>query len=171
MIMLKVIDDQWKDHMLSMDHLKEGIGLRGYGQKDPLIEYKKESFTLFQDMMDRIEDESVRYLYFLQIEEGNRSLLPFDPDREDNGEGAAEEDGDGEAPPDSSLELRRAAQSSIEDFTRNIQKKKEKEMEALQFAGGEASPQQQPTLAKKTPGRNDPCWCGSGKKFKKCHGA
>ena len=62
MIMLNVIDNQWKDHLLSMDHLKEGIGLRGYGQKDPLIEYKKESYVLFQDMMDRIEDESVRYL-------------------------------------------------------------------------------------------------------------
>ena len=61
-IMLNVVDNQWKDHLLSMDHLKEGIGLRGYGQKDPLIEYKKESFTMFQDMMDRIEDETIRYL-------------------------------------------------------------------------------------------------------------
>ena len=68
-IMLHVIDDQWKDHLLSMDHLKEGIGLRGYGQKDPLVEYKKESYTLFQDMMDRIEDETVRYLYFLRFEQ------------------------------------------------------------------------------------------------------
>ena len=59
--MLNVIDNQWKDHLLSMDHLKEGIGLRGYGQKDPLIEYKKESFEMFQDMMDRIEDETIRY--------------------------------------------------------------------------------------------------------------
>ena len=58
MIMLNVIDNQWKDHLLSMDHLKEGIGLRGYGQKDPLVEYKKESYVLFQDMMDRIEDET-----------------------------------------------------------------------------------------------------------------
>ena len=66
MIMLNVIDNQWKDHLLSMDHLKEGIGLRGYGQKDPLIEYKKESFVLFQDMMDRIEDETIRYLFFMQ---------------------------------------------------------------------------------------------------------
>ena len=66
MIMLNVIDNQWKDHLLSMDHLKEGIGLRGYGQKDPLVEYKKESFKLFQAMMDRIEDETIRYLYFLQ---------------------------------------------------------------------------------------------------------
>ena len=70
MIMLNVIDNQWKDHLLSMDHLKEGIGLRGYGQKDPLIEYKKESFVLFQDMMDRIEDETIRYLFFLQVTTG-----------------------------------------------------------------------------------------------------
>ena len=66
--MLNVIDNQWKDHLLSMDHLKEGIGLRGYGQKDPLVEYKKESYELFQDMMDRIEDETIRYLFFLQVQ-------------------------------------------------------------------------------------------------------
>ncbi len=70
MIMLNVIDSQWKDHLLSMDHLKEGIGLRGYGQKDPLIEYKKESFDMFQDMMDRIEDETIRFLFFLQVTTG-----------------------------------------------------------------------------------------------------
>jgi len=66
-IMLHVIDTQWKDHLLSMDHLKEGNRSSRYGQKDPLIEYKKESFTMFQDMMDRIEDESIRYLFFLQV--------------------------------------------------------------------------------------------------------
>ena len=65
-IMLNIIDAQWKDHLLALDHLKQGIGLRGYGQKDPLVEYKKESFHLFQDMMDRIEDETIRYLFFLQ---------------------------------------------------------------------------------------------------------
>ena len=171
MIMLKVIDDQWKDHMLSMDHLKEGINLRGYGQKDPLIEYKKESFTMFQDMMDRIEDESVRYLYFLQVEDNStaRSLLPFDPDVED-GEGGGDDEDDA-VTVEVSQEQKRAAQSSIEAFTSNIAKKKEREMEALQFVGGSSSSEvQQPTLVKKTPGRNDPCWCGSGKKFKKCHG-
>ena len=76
MIMLQVIDDQWKDHLLSMDHLKEGIGLRGYGQKDPLVEYKKESYILFQDMMDRIEDETIRYLFFLQITQGPTQRRP-----------------------------------------------------------------------------------------------
>ena len=70
-IMLNVIDNQWKDHLLSMDHLKEGIGMRAYGQKDPLIEYKKESFVLFQDMMDRIEDEAVRFLFFMQRSDGD----------------------------------------------------------------------------------------------------
>src|ERR1041384_4844057 len=77
MVMLQVIDDQWKDHLLSMDHLKEGIGLRGYGQKDPLIEYKKESFVMFQDMMDRMEDEAIRYLFFLQrVEQAPQEDIP-----------------------------------------------------------------------------------------------
>jgi preprotein translocase subunit SecA len=66
MILLQVIDAQWKDHLLEMDHLKEGIGLRGYGQKDPLIEYKKEGFEMFQSMLDRIEEDAVRYLFLIQ---------------------------------------------------------------------------------------------------------
>ncbi len=66
MIMLQIIDTQWKDHLLGMDYLKEGIGLRGYGQRDPLVEYKKESFEMYQAMMDRIEEETIRYLFFLQ---------------------------------------------------------------------------------------------------------
>jgi len=65
-IMLQIIDSQWKDHLLGMDYLKEGIGLRGYGQRDPLVEYKKESFEMFQAMMDRIEEETIRYLFLLQ---------------------------------------------------------------------------------------------------------
>ena len=65
-ILLQIIDSQWKDHLLGMDYLKEGIGLRGYGQRDPLVEYKKESFDMFQAMLDRIEDETVRYLFLLQ---------------------------------------------------------------------------------------------------------
>jgi preprotein translocase subunit SecA len=184
-VMLNVIDNQWKDHLLSMDHLKEGIGLRGYGQKDPLIEYKKESFEMFQDMMDRIEDETIRYLFFLQVTSGPgpgdpgngggpgglperpRPVLPFsDEDEEDD------EDEDEEALVAASSEQRRAAQNVVEDFTRNIQRKKDKEMAELQFAGGDgsASEKKQAISAKKA-GRNDPCPCGSGKKYKKCHGA
>ena len=64
--MLQIVDQQWKDHLYSLDHLKEGIGLRGYGQRDPLVEYKKESFELFQDMKERIDEEIVRYLWWLR---------------------------------------------------------------------------------------------------------
>ena len=65
-IMLQIVDTQWKDHLYSLDHLKEGIGLRGYGQRDPLVEYKKESFELFQAMKERVDEEIVRYLWWLR---------------------------------------------------------------------------------------------------------
>src|SRR4029077_4406800 len=65
-IMLQIVDAQWKDHLYSLDHLKEGIGLRGYGQRDPLVEYKKESFDLFQAMKERVDEEIVRYLWWLR---------------------------------------------------------------------------------------------------------
>jgi preprotein translocase subunit SecA len=65
-IILDIVDTQWKDHLLSLDHLKEGIGLRGYGQKDPLVEFKKEAFTLFEEMMGRIDSETIRYLFLIQ---------------------------------------------------------------------------------------------------------
>ncbi len=175
-VMLNVIDNQWKDHLLSMDHLKEGIGLRGYGQKDPLIEYKKESFTLFQDMMDRIEDETIRYLFFLQVTRGDggpggeaRPVLPFSPDGD---EGEEEEESEEEALVAASSDQRRAAQNVVEDFTRNIQRKKDKEMAELQFAGGgTGTVEKKQAISAKKAGRNDPCPCGSGKKYKKCCGA
>jgi preprotein translocase subunit SecA len=154
-----------------MDHLKEGIGLRGYGQKDPLVEYKKESFTLFQDMMDRIEDETVRFLYFLQIAQeagvGSRPQLPFEVD--ENGFEESEE----EEPPAATEQQRAMAQTSIQDFTRNIQRKKEKEMAELQMVGSDSSGngRNKQVIKGDKVGRNDPCPCGSGKKYKKCHGA
>jgi len=182
-VMLNVIDNQWKDHLLSMDHLKEGIGLRGYGQKDPLIEYKKESFALFQDMMDRIEDETIRYLFFLQVTTGEpggnglapaRPVLPFNPDadeyeeEEENEEELVGENGTNGV----NAEQRRAAQNVVEDFTRNIQRKKDKEMAELQFVGGSGTAtEKKQAISEKKAGRNDPCPCGSGKKYKKCHGA
>jgi preprotein translocase subunit SecA len=177
MVMLNVIDNQWKDHLLSMDELKQGIGNRAYGQKDPLVEYKKESFELFSAMMDRIEDETVRYLYFLQVTQ-NTPVMPF-PE-----EGEEEEGGDGEPSNGSSgpnatpggaaaaaEAQRQAAKSSMEDFTRNIQRKKEKELQDLQFVGGDGSSASKTVNAGQKVGRNDPCPCGSGKKYKKCHGA
>src|SRR2546421_4774267 len=95
MIMLSVLDGQWKDHLLSMDHLKEGIGLRGYGQHDPLVEYKRESFEMFEAMMQRFQEDTVRYLYLLQVIEAEPQRqeaaapsdglsmdgVPFDPTR------------------------------------------------------------------------------------------
>ncbi|MEX2261253.1 MAG: SEC-C metal-binding domain-containing protein, partial [Bryobacteraceae bacterium] len=164
MIMLQVIDDQWKDHLLSMDHLKEGIGLRGYGQKDPLVEYKKESYVLFEEVMDRIEEETIRYLFFLQATREYAPMLPFEQDED--------EDGGQPVHLEPSAEQRAMAQSSIQDFTRNIQRKKEKELAELQFAGGEAkSNGGKQVINNNRVGRNDPCPCGSGKKYKKCHGA
>ncbi|HYM11857.1 MAG TPA: preprotein translocase subunit SecA [Bryobacterales bacterium] len=161
MIMLQILDSQWKDHLLSMDHLKEGIGLRGYGQKDPLVEYKKESYDMFQALMDRIEDETLRYLFFLQPVQlqqvGN-------PDEGDELEEVAERQRE---------EARQeAARSSLEDFTRNIKRKKERELAELQLvgAGGGGGTITQVIKGEKV-GRNDPCPCGSGKKYKKCHGA
>jgi preprotein translocase subunit SecA len=173
-IMLQIVDVQWKDHLYSLDHLKEGIGLRGYGQKDPLVEYKKESFVLFQDMMDRIEDETIRWLFFMQRADSDegRALaagVPNVPHPELWDE--EEEEEEPAAVGVATQQQRLAAQSSVMDLTRTIQRKKEKEMAALQFVGGEASAPKQPVLAKKQVGRNEPCPCGSGKKYKKCCGA
>jgi preprotein translocase subunit SecA len=162
-VMLQVIDNQWKDHLLSMDELKQGIGLRAHGQKDPLVEYKKESYDLFTAMMDRIEDETVRFLYFLQVRTGSGPVLPY-PDEE-------EEEQAEEAPaPDPNEQRRLVAQSSLEDFTRNVQRKKDKEMAELQFVGGDGTDAPKQVVAGKKVGRNEKCPCGSGKKYKHCHG-
>jgi preprotein translocase subunit SecA len=178
-IMLNVIDNQWKDHLLSMDHLKEGIGMRAYGQKDPLVEYKKESFTLFQDMLARVQDETVKFLFFMQAYEGTRPILPFDSEIEeveeaDELEATAGDGSDGSnGHAQHSADEQKVAQTAFQDFTRKIQKKKEKEMADLQFVGGGAAgASTKETVVKGARvGRNDPCPCGSGKKYKKCCGA
>jgi preprotein translocase subunit SecA len=165
-VMLQVIDNQWKDHLLSMDELKQGINLRAHGQKDPLVEYKKESYDLFVAMMDRIEDEAVRFLYFLQVRTDTGPVMPF-PEGEE-----PEEQTEEAAPrPDAAEQRRLAAQSTMQDFTRNVQRKKEKEMAELQFVGGEGNSAPKPVVAGKKVGRNEKCPCGSGKKYKHCHGA
>jgi len=130
-LLLQVIDQQWKDHLLNIDHLKEGIGLRGYGQRDPLIEYKKESFELFQEMMERIQDRVVKILWKMDI-----------------GGGQGEE-------------------AEVQRVQRALPPPKQQ----LTFSG---APKEAPAPVKRTQakvGRNDPCPCGSGKKYKKCHGA
>ena len=178
-IMLNVVDNQWKDHLLSMDHLKEGIGLRGYGQKDPLIEYKKESFDMFQEMMDRIEDETLKYLFFMRIEFGNPDdvPLPYPETDDDESESDSPDETDGGPEPElvaASVQARqREAQQSVLDLTRNIQKKKDRELANLQLAGNGSSgtTAHQPASKGAKVGRNELCPCGSGKKYKRCCGA
>jgi preprotein translocase subunit SecA len=124
-IMLQTVDNLWKDHLLSMDHLKEGIGLRGYAQQNPLIVYKKEGFEMFQDMISRIQEETLSILFRIQL----------------------------------------AEPEEIENF----QKPKEQH---LVFSGGEETPVKKKPVKRsaKKVGRNAPCPCGSGKKYKKCCG-
>jgi preprotein translocase subunit SecA len=129
MILLQVVDQQWKDHLLAMDHLKEGIGLRGYGQRDPLVEYKRESYTMFEELMDRIEDETLRFLFLMRT-----------PDEE-------------------------------EAAIREYQRRKRREQQEMRMVGAGAVEKPQQVIRREKVGRNDPCPCGSGKKYKKCHGA
>ena len=171
MIMLSVIDQQWKDHLLSMDHLKEGIGLRGYGQHDPLVEYKKESFDMFEAMMQRFQEDTVRYLYLMQILE-----RPPDaggpPPRAPSGQGPDSGvpaqhggDGNGRRPP-------RMVSTSADELEEAFMRRKRRELEQARMAGAGDAPQvQQVVRGQEKVGRNDPCPCGSGKKYKKCHGA
>ena len=145
-IMLQVVDSQWKDHLYAMDHLKEGIGLRGYGQRDPLMEYKKESFSMFEAMWDRIEEEIVRLLFLLRpVREpaferrpaARPARLSFnDPSAMTSAFGAPRAAGP-----------RRESQGGVDAAVTTIKR----------------------TEAKV--GRNSPCPCGSGKKYKKCCGA
>jgi preprotein translocase subunit SecA len=135
-IMLNIIDAQWKDHLLALDHLKQGIGLVGYGQKDPLVEYKKESFDMFQAMLDRIDTTTIRSLFNLQV------VAEQAPDE---------------------LQRRRAARRASLNFTGPNQ--------GAAPAGEEAGKVKTVVRSEPKVGRNDPCPCGSGKKYKKCHGA
>jgi preprotein translocase subunit SecA len=145
--------------------------MRAYGQKDPLVEFKKEGFTLFQDMMDRIEDETVRFLFFLQPVQGEAPHVPM---MEDEWPDEEEED---HQPARSRLEPaaedKKAAQASFVDLTRNIQRQKDQEMQTILTAHTTANAGQSgdgPVIRGDKVGRNDPCPCGSGKKYKKCHG-
>jgi len=163
MIMLSVIDQQWKDHLLSMDHLKEGIGLRGYGQHDPLVEYKKESFEMFEAMLERFQEDTVRYLYLMQILE--RPQQPPPPPQPDQLAAEPASDGNGGRRP-------RMVSTSADELEEAFMRRKRKELEQARMAGAGDTPQvQQVVRGQEKVGRNDPCPCGSGKKFKKCHGA
>ncbi len=165
MIMLSVLDAQWKDHLLSMDHLKEGIGLRGYGQHDPLVEYKKESFDMFEAMLQRFQEDTVRYLYLMQILERpaeappQRAMADQTPAPAPHGG-----DGNGRRP--------RVVSTSADEIEEAFIRRKRRELEQARMAGGgDVAPVQQVVRSQEKVGRNDPCPCGSGKKYKKCHGA
>ena len=125
-IMLQVIDTLWKDHLLSVDHLKEGIGLRGYGQKDPKQEYKREAYQLFMDMMNRTKEEVVEKIFWVQVTQ--------------------------------------------EDEVSRLEQEQQAQKQRLVFNLGDHEPVVPPARSKKGAGRNDPCPCGSGQKYKKCCG-
>ncbi len=128
MITLQVVDKRWKDHLYAMDHLKEGIGLRGYGQRDPLTEYKRESFEMFGSMKERLEDDIIRYLFYL------------DP-------------------------------AAVEEQARQREQARRQLSYSAPPKDG-ATRKMKPVMRKEAKvGRNDPCPCGSGKKYKKCCGA
>ncbi len=142
-IMLNIIDSQWKDHLLSIDHVKQGIGLVGYGQKDPLVEYKKQSFDMFQDMLDRIDTNTTKALFNLEIVDRNE-------------------------------------QEEIERIERLEQQRAKRQAAGMAFTGAMSGAEAAGAeAARHTPfvrdspkmKPNEPCYCGSGKKFKKCHGA
>jgi len=169
MIMLSVLDAQWKDHLRDMDHLKEGIGLRGYGQHDPLVEYKRESFDMFEAMMQRSQEETVRYLYLMQVLE-RPAEVGVAPGRSAEGpEGGVSVlrtggDGDGRRP--------RPVATSVDEIEEAFQRRKRRELEQARMAGsGDLQSVQQVVRGTAKIGRNDPCPCGSGKKYKKCCGA
>ena len=181
MVLLTTIDHLWKDHLLAMDHLREGIGLQGYGQKDPLIEYKKQGFTFFEMMMNQITGDVIRKLYVVQkppteeLDDGpnwrafEKELLSLSPSEQ-----RALQD---------QMEKALAATSSTDSTTK-------KQMvyqitadgrlvqapigEEDQSSATDAPPPTEPitdTAASEKAGRNELCSCGSGKKYKKCHGA
>ena len=146
MIMLQIIDQQWKDHLLALDHLKEGIGLRGYGQRDPLVEYKRESFELFEDLWNRSTEEMVRMLYLLRpiSDEDERELRGAHARRQQQVSYSGPETA---PPPQPSRRANRGR------------------MDARSAAAVKTVVRTMPKV-----GRNQPCPCGSGKKYKKCCG-
>ncbi len=171
-LMLQIVDQQWKDHLYSLDHLKEGIGLRGYGQRDPLVEYKKESFALFQDMRRRIEEEIVRYLWWLKpvVErEGGEPTLAV-PARPAPRKPALNYNNPAQERP-SLFTQKAAAPAGVPDDLTQERAPFDSAQGRPTRVGGDDAPIKTVKRDEPKVGRNDPCWCGSGKKFKKCHGA
>jgi len=178
-VMLSVLDGLWKDHLLAMDHLKEGIGLRGYAQQDPLVAYKKESFEMFEGMMMQFQQDTARHLFRMQILgpdgtpiESSEQMLAAQLQRPHTAGQQALPLSPGEEHAPVPIHTR-APSTTIDELEKEFQRKKRRELEqarAVSSASGESSAPAQRVTGEKV-GRNDPCPCGSGKKYKKCHGA
>jgi preprotein translocase subunit SecA len=191
-VMLSVLDGLWKDHLLAMDHLKEGIGLRGYAQQDPLVAYKKESFEMFEAIMMQFQQDTARHLFRMQIigPDGNPietadqmpqrppvappSSSPRQTQQLHSGQTNLPMDLDGnpQAADRPSVPIpTRAPSTTIDELEKEFQRKKKRELEQARNAGASASTNgNAPRVTGEKVGRNDPCPCGSGKKYKKCHG-
>jgi preprotein translocase subunit SecA len=179
-VMLSVLDGLWKDHLLAMDHLKEGIGLRGYAQQDPLVAYKKESFEMFEQMMMQFQQDTARHLFRMQII--GPDGIPIEtvaqmqaaqsqrviPDANAQNALPLPQSGPEHAPVPIHT---RTPSTTIDELEKEFQRKKRRELEQARAVSSaeDAAPAQRVTGEKV--GRNDPCPCGSGKKYKKCHGA
>jgi preprotein translocase subunit SecA len=171
-IILDVVDTQWKDHLLSLDHLKEGIGLRGYAQKDPIVEFKKEAFVLFEDMMGRIDNETIRYLYHIQVQQAEKppDEMQTHPDAQ-LGPRSPRSGGAAAAVASAAARASEPAPQRLPDVARQLDRKQQRLQKDLQYQTGPAQAEApKPVRAAAKVGRNDPCPCGSGKKYKKCHG-
>jgi preprotein translocase subunit SecA len=187
-VMLSVLDGLWKDHLLAMDHLKEGIGLRGYAQQDPLVAYKKESFEMFEAMMMQFQMDTARHLFRMQIigPDGTpietADQMPSRAPAENPSLPAPSSprqprlpmdlDGDGQAAEHAPVPIHtRAPSTTIDELEKEFQRKKKRELEQARSAGASSSSNgNSPRVTGEKVGRNDPCPCGSGKKYKKCHG-
>ena len=187
MVMLSVLDGLWKDHLLSMDHLKEGIGMRGYAQQDPLVAYKKESYEMFEAMMTRFQEDTARFLFRMQIvgpdgqpfteaPELDRTVPPAPP-VESAALPAPASSPNGpppgyQQPPQREIPVpTRVPSTTIDAIEKEFERKKQRELSAARMAGASAASEPAQRAVGAKVGRNDPCPCGSGKKFKKCHGA
>ena len=165
MIMLQLLDQQWKDHLLSMDHLKEGIGLRGYGQKDPLVEYKKESFHIFQQMMETLKEQTLKVLFHLSFSS---------PETEQAADsGLADRVPVAVAEPGSNGGAVARRGREVDQYAREAARKNRQQMaQARAVSGGEGGGVAVEQVVRGTKvGRNAPCPCGSGKKYKRCCGS
>jgi preprotein translocase subunit SecA len=150
-VMLSVIDQRWREHLYEMDYLREGINLRAMGQRDPLAEWQREGYDMFEAMLGIVDDDFVRYVSHLEVVVEDETPRPV----QQLNYSAPEDPVQGSA----SL-VAAAATIPVDQYTGDVP----------QPVLAEEPVQQQPVKVEKTPGRNDPCWCGSGKKFKLCHG-